>query len=69
MLVVYALARSFGMAPKNILINCNGFKPLKHRNQKVDVIKDVAFVNDSKATNVDATRPVSYTHLTLPTKA
>ena len=67
MLVVYALARSFGVAPKNILINCNGFMPLKHRNQKVDVIKNVAFINDSKATNVDATRPVSYTHLTLPT--
>ena len=56
MLVVYALARSFGVAPKNILINCNGFMPLKHRNQEVDVIEDVAFINDSKATNVDATR-------------
>jgi UDP-N-acetylmuramoylalanine--D-glutamate ligase len=30
--------------------------PLKHRNQKVDVIEGVAFINDSKATNVDATR-------------
>ena len=56
LLVVYALARSVGMAPKNILINCNGFMPLKHRNQEVDVIEDVAFINDSKATNVDATR-------------
>ena len=29
---------------------------LKHRNQTVDVIQGVAFINDSKATNVDATR-------------
>ena len=55
-LVVYALARSFGMAPKTIISNCNGFMSLKHRNQKVDVIEGVAFINDSKATNVDATR-------------
>ena len=55
-LVVYALARSYGMAPKSILSNCNGFMTLKHRNDKVDVIEGVAFINDSKATNVDATR-------------
>ena len=55
-LVVYALARSYGIAPKSIVSNCNGFMPLKHRNQKVDVIEGVAFINDSKATNVDATR-------------
>ena len=55
-LVVYALARSYGIAPKSILSNCNGFMTLKHRNQKVDVIEGVAFINDSKATNVDATK-------------
>ena len=55
-LVVYALARSYGISPKSILSNCNGFMPLKHRNQKVDVIEGVACINDSKATNVDATR-------------
>ena len=55
-LVVYALARSYGMAPKSILINCLEFIPLKHRNQEVDVIEGVAFINDSKATNVDATK-------------
>ena len=55
-LVVYALARSYGMAPKSILSNCNGFMTLKHRNHEVDVIEGVAFINDSKATNVDATR-------------
>ena len=55
-LVVYALARSCGVAPKSILRNCNGFMTLKHRNQKVDVIEGVAFINDSKATNVDATK-------------
>ncbi len=55
LLVVYALARAAGIAPKNILSNCTGFKPLAHRNERVDVIDGVAFVNDSKATNVDAT--------------
>ena len=55
LLVVYALARTLGIAPKNILSNCAGFKPLSHRNEKVDVIDGVTFVNDSKATNVDAT--------------
>ena len=55
-LVVYALARSYGMAPKSILSNCNGFMTLKHRNHEVDIIEGVAFINDSKATNVDATR-------------
>ena len=55
-LVVYALARSYGMAPKSILINCLEFIPLKHRNQEVDVIDGIAFINDSKSTNVDATR-------------
>ena len=55
LLVVYALARTLGIAPKNILSNCTGFKPLAHRNEKVDVINGVTFVNDSKATNVDAT--------------
>jgi UDP-N-acetylmuramoylalanine--D-glutamate ligase len=55
LLTVYALARSFGIAPKSILTKCDGFVPLAHRNQSVDVIKGVKFVNDSKATNVDAT--------------
>ena len=54
-LTVYALARSFGMAPKSILTKCSGFVPLAHRSQWVDEIKGVAFINDSKATNVDAT--------------
>ena len=52
-LTVYALARSFGMAPK--LTKCSGFVPLAHRSQWVDEIKGVVFINDSKATNVDAT--------------
>ena len=54
-LTVYALARSFGIAPKSILTKCSGFVPLAHRSQWVDEIKGVAFINDSKATNVDAT--------------
>ena len=55
LLTVYALGRSFGIAPKSILTKCDGFMPLAHRNQLVDVIGGIAFINDSKATNVDAT--------------
>ncbi len=62
LLVVYALARTLGIAPKNIFSNFAGFKPLAHRNQKVDVIDGVVFVNDSKATNVDATSHALKTH-------
>ncbi len=62
LLTVYALARSFGIAPKSILTNCDGFTPLEHRNQHVGVIKGVTFINDSKATNVDATRHALKTH-------
>ncbi len=54
-LTVYALARSFGLAPKSILNKCHGFVPLMHRSQCVGVIRGVVFINDSKATNVDAT--------------
>ena len=45
----------FGIAPKSIVTKCGGFVPLAHRNQRVDVINGVAFINDSKATNVEAT--------------
>ena len=62
LLVVYALARALGIAPKNILSNCEGFKPLAHRNERVDVIDGVTFVNDSKATNIDATIYALKTH-------
>ena len=55
LLIVYAIARSFGIAPRSILTKCNGFKPLEHRNQQIAFIKGVSFINDSKATNVDAT--------------
>ena len=54
-LTVYALARSFGIAPKSILTKCSGFVPLAHRIQWVDEINGITFINDSKATNVDAT--------------
>ncbi len=62
LLSVYALARSLGISPKCIITNCNGFEPLPHRNQWVDVIKGVTFINDSKATNVDATIHALTTH-------
>ena len=62
LLVVYALARTLGIAPKSIFSKTVGFKSLPHRNERVDVIKGVAFVNDSKATNVDATSYALKTH-------
>jgi UDP-N-acetylmuramoylalanine--D-glutamate ligase len=55
LIVVYALARSLGVAPKNILDKCIGFTPLQHRNQQIDIINGLKFINDSKATNIDAT--------------
>tara|TARA_Y100001968_G_C19388770_1_gene734359 strand:+ start:75 stop:731 length:657 start_codon:yes stop_codon:yes gene_type:complete len=62
LLTVYALGRAFGIDPKSILTKCDGFMPLAHRNQLVDVIGGIAFINDSKATNVDATIHALSTH-------
>jgi len=51
----YAAARACGIAPKVIYKAMQSFAGLRHRLQLVATIKGVRFINDSKATNADAT--------------
>ena len=50
----YAAARALGIAPKLIEAALHSFAGLPHRSQMVGERGGVRFVNDSKATNVDA---------------
>jgi len=50
----YGVARALGLAPKAIEAAFHSFEGLPHRSQRVAEIGGVAYVNDSKATNVDA---------------
>ncbi len=50
----YAVARSLGLAPKVIEAAFHTFKGLPHRSQLIGDVDGVTYVNDSKATNVDA---------------
>ena len=50
----YAACRSLGLAPKLIEAALHSFAGLPHRSQLVGERDGVRFVNDSKATNVDA---------------
>jgi UDP-N-acetylmuramoylalanine--D-glutamate ligase len=50
----YAVCRSIGMAPKAIEEALHSFPSLPHRCQVLGTFNGVTFVNDSKATNVDA---------------
>ncbi len=50
----YAVCRSLGLAPKVIERALHSFGGLPHRSQLVGEKDGVRFVNDSKATNVDA---------------
>lgn len=50
----YGAARALGLAPKEIEAAFQSFEGLPHRSQRVAEINGVSFVNDSKATNVDA---------------
>lgn len=52
----YAVCRTLGLAPKQIETAFHAFKGLPHRSQLVGERDGVAFVNDSKATNVDSAR-------------
>jgi UDP-N-acetylmuramoylalanine--D-glutamate ligase len=59
-------ARLLDVAPSRIRVSVRGFRGLEHRLEQVATIRGVSFVNDSKATTVDAalkalasfTRPV-----------
>lgn len=50
----YGTLRALGLAPRQIEPALASYPGLAHRSQLVRVIGDVAFVNDSKATNADA---------------
>lgn len=50
----YGACRALGLAPKEIEAGFHSFQGLPHRSQRVADIGGVSFVNDSKATNVDA---------------
>ena len=50
----YAAARAVGVAPREIERAFHSFEGLPHRSQRIAEIAGVAWVNDSKATNVDA---------------
>ena len=51
----WAVARACGIAPEIIYKAMQSFPGLRHRLQLVATIKGVRFINDSKATNADAT--------------
>ncbi len=51
----YAVARRFNLGPEQILEAMKTFPGLPHRQQMVRVVNGVAYVNDSKATNANAT--------------
>ena len=50
----YAVCRALGMAPRDIEKGFQSFKGLAHRSQLIAEAGGIAYVNDSKATNVDA---------------
>jgi UDP-N-acetylmuramoylalanine--D-glutamate ligase len=50
----YAACRSLGLAPREIEAALHSFKGLPHRSQLVGERGGVRFINDSKATNLDA---------------
>jgi len=50
----YSVARTLGLGPKDIETALATFQGLPHRSQMVGEKDGVAFVNDSKATNVDS---------------
>ncbi|MHB8053958.1 MAG: UDP-N-acetylmuramoyl-L-alanine--D-glutamate ligase [Candidatus Aminicenantales bacterium] len=53
-LAAAAAARILGVAPSQIRVSVRGFPGLEHRLEPVATVRGVDFVNDSKATTVDA---------------
>ncbi len=50
----YAVGRKLGLSPKNIVASFRSFAGLAHRQELIAERDGVRYVNDSKATNVDA---------------
>jgi len=55
-LAVILVAVLLGIKSRHIENAVKGFSPLAHRFEKVGTVKSVEFIDDSKATNIDATR-------------
>ena len=53
--IAYAVTKACGVAPDVIFKAMQSFAGLRHRLQLVATIRGVRFINDSKATNADAT--------------
>jgi UDP-N-acetylmuramoylalanine--D-glutamate ligase len=51
----YAVARRTGLSAEAAIAGIRTFPGLAHRQELVDTIDDVRYINDSKATNADAT--------------
>jgi len=51
----YAVARQAGLSPEAAIAGIRTFPGLAHRQELVDTIEGVRYINDSKATNADAT--------------
>jgi UDP-N-acetylmuramoylalanine--D-glutamate ligase len=51
----YAIARQTGLSPEAAIAGIRTFPGLAHRQELVDTIEGVRYINDSKATNADAT--------------
>ena len=51
----YAIAKAYGVPHDDVVSNIKTYKGLDHRQQFVKKIDNVTFINDSKATNADAT--------------
>jgi UDP-N-acetylmuramoylalanine--D-glutamate ligase len=54
-LAAMAAGLACGASPESLRETVRNFKPVEHRLEEVADINDVRFVNDSKATSVDAT--------------
>ena len=51
----YAVARQAGLLPEAAIAGIRSFPGLAHRQELVDTIEGIRYINDSKATNADAT--------------
>ncbi len=54
-LAAMAAGLACGASPESMRETVRDFRPVEHRMERVAVIRDVTFYNDSKATSVDAT--------------
>ena len=56
MLAAIQIAKLFNIHNNHIKKSLTDFKPLNHRMEKVKINKNVSFINDSKATNLNSTK-------------